>query len=223
MLYSAGGALVGARLLGLDEVARAAVQRPWPTWSFDSKLRACIWTQHVPGGDVGQSVGFAHGFAGNVFALLKAAPLQSREHQTELMHRVIETLERTALREGKLVNWPPVVGDASSKLRVQWCHGAPGIVCALAGAPAQRDLDAILIAAGELTWEAGPLRNSAWPMNGTQVRWLYKSPGPIVLDAFENLVFAGRTPTAVQGNQRYVVGRTSMPGSKVTGGGGGAG
>jgi len=83
------------------------------------------------------------------------------------MHRVIETLERTALREGKLVNWPPVVGDASSKLRVQWCHGAPGIVCALAGAPAQRDLDAILIAAGELTWEAGPLRKGGGLCHGT--------------------------------------------------------
>ena len=167
LLYGAGGALVGARLLGLDDVARAAVQRLWSTWSFDSKLRACIWTQHVPGGNVGRSVGFAHGFAGNVFALLKAAPLQSREHQTELMHRVIETLERTALREGKLVNWPPVVGDPTSTLRVQWCHGAPGIVCALAGAPAQRELDAILIAAGELTWEAGPLRKGGGLCHGT--------------------------------------------------------
>ena len=72
------GALVGARLLGLDDVARDAIQRLWSTWTFDSKLRACIWTQHVPTGKVGQSLGMAHGFAGNVFALLKAAPLQSK-------------------------------------------------------------------------------------------------------------------------------------------------
>ena len=87
LLYGAAGALVGARLLGLDDVARDAIQRLWSTWTFDSKLRACIWTQHVPTGRVGQSLGMAHGFAGNVFALLKAAPLQSKEHQTELMHR----------------------------------------------------------------------------------------------------------------------------------------
>jgi hypothetical protein len=167
LLYGAGGALVGARLLGLDDVARAAIQRLWSTWAFDSKLRACIWTQHVPGGKVGQSIGFAHGFAGNVFALLKAAPLQSREHQTELIHRLIETLHRTALPERKLLNWPPGVGDTTSKLRVQWCHGAPGIVCALAGAPAHRELDAILIAAGELTWEAGPLRKGGGLCHGT--------------------------------------------------------
>src|SRR4051812_22838347 len=68
----------------------------------------------------------------------------------------------------------------------------------------------------------GPLRNSAWPMNGTQVIWLYKSPGPIVVDALDKFVFAGRRPTPVQGNQRYVVARTSMPGSRVAGGGAGS-
>jgi len=166
LLYGAAGALVGARLLGQDDIARAAISRLWSSWSFDSKLRACIWTQHGPGG-VGQTIGIAHGFAGNVCALLKAAPLQSREHQTELMHRVIETLHRTALPERKLLNWPPSVGDPSSTLRVQWCHGAPGIVCALAGAPAQRELDTLLLAAGELTWEAGPLKKGAGLCHGT--------------------------------------------------------
>ena len=167
LLYGAAGALVGARLLGLDDIARAAIRRLWSTWSFDSKLRACIWTQHVPPGREGQSIGMAHGFAGNVFALLKAAPLQSREHQTELMHRVVETLERTALRDKKLANWLPEVGNPHSKLRVQWCHGAPGIVCALAAAPAQRELDALLLAAGETTWEAGPLRKGGGLCHGT--------------------------------------------------------
>jgi hypothetical protein len=168
LLYGAGGVLVGARLLGEDDIAREAIRRLWSTWSFDSKLRACIWTQVVPPKNrVGQSLGMAHGFAGNVFALLKAAPLQSKEHQTELMHRIIETLHRTALPEKKLLNWPPSPGDKPSKLRVQWCHGAPGIVCALAGAPAQRELDTMLLAAGELTWEAGPPKKGPSLCHGT--------------------------------------------------------
>jgi hypothetical protein len=168
LLYGAGGALVGARLLGQDDIAQEAIRRLWSTWSFDSKLRACIWTQVVPPKNrAGQSIGMAHGLAGNVFALLKAAPLQSREHQTELMHRTIETLHRTALPQRKLLNWPPEVGDKPSKLRVQWCHGAPGIVCALAGAPAHRELDTLLLAAGELTWEAGPLKKGASLCHGT--------------------------------------------------------
>ena len=166
LLYGAGGALVVARLLGDDDVARAAIQRLWSTWSFDSKLRTCIWTQEFDD-HKDQSLGFAHGLAGNAYALLRAAGLQGREHQTELMQRVVEALERTALRDGDLVNWPPTPDSPPSKLRVQWCHGAPGVVCALAGAPAHRRLDALLVAAGELVWEAGPLRKGAGLCHGT--------------------------------------------------------
>ncbi|HVR12681.1 MAG TPA: lanthionine synthetase LanC family protein, partial [Gaiellaceae bacterium] len=96
-----------------------------------------------------------------------AASLQSREHQTELMHRVVETLEHTALREGNLVNWLPRPDSPADSIRVQWCHGAPGVVCALSGAPAHRPLDALLLAAGELVWEAGPLRKGAGLCHGT--------------------------------------------------------
>jgi hypothetical protein len=166
LLYGAGGALVAARLLGEDDIAREAIRRLWSTWSFDSSLRACIWTQEHDDRRT-QSLGFAHGVAGNAYALLRAAPLQSREHQTELMHRVVETLERTALRQGEFVNWPPRPDDPADKLRVQWCHGAPGVVCALAGAPAHHALDALLLGAGELVWEAGPLRKGAGLCHGT--------------------------------------------------------
>jgi len=166
LLYGAAGALVAARLLGEDEIARAAIRRLWSTWSFDSKLRACIWTQEFDQRRE-QMLGFAHGVAGNAYALLRAAGLQSREHQSELIQRVVETLERTALREGELVNWPPVPDSPPRELRVQWCHGAPGVVCALAGAPAYSSLDALLLGGGELVWQAGPLRKGAGLCHGT--------------------------------------------------------
>ena len=166
LLYGAGGALVAARLLGDDDVARDAVERLWSTWTFDSNIRACIWTEEFDGKRE-QFLGFAHGVAGNAYALLRAAPLQSREHQTELIQRTLETLERTALHDGKLVNWLPTPDSPADSIRVQWCHGAPGIVCALAGAPAHRRLEALLLAAGELVWEAGPLRGSACLCHGT--------------------------------------------------------
>jgi Lanthionine synthetase C-like protein len=166
LLFGAAGALVAARLLGDDSVARAAIGRLWSTWSFDSSVRACIWTQEYD--DRRQRMlGFAHGLAGNAYALLRAAPLQSREHQTELLQRVVETLERTALRDGGLVNWLPGVDSRPDQVRVQWCHGAPGIICALAGAPPQRSLDALLLAAGELVWESGPVRGDRGLCHGT--------------------------------------------------------
>ena len=166
LLYGAAGALVAARLLGEDEIARAAIRRLWSTWSFDSKLRACIWTQEYDDRRE-QMLGFAHGVAGNAYALLRAAGLQSREHQSELMHRLVETLERTALRERELVNWPAAPDSPPDKLRVQWCHGAPGVVCALAGAPAHSRLDPMLLAGGELVWHAGPLKRGAGLCHGT--------------------------------------------------------
>jgi hypothetical protein len=166
LLYGAGGVLVAARLLEDDDVARAAISRLWSTWSFDSKLRACIWTQEI-NGRLEQGLGFAHGLAGNAYALLRGAGLQSREHQTELIQRVVETLERTALRDRGLVNWLPSPSTPPDQVRAQWCHGAPGIVCALAGAPAHRSLDPLLLAAGELTWEAGPMRKGPSLCHGT--------------------------------------------------------
>jgi lantibiotic modifying enzyme len=72
-------------------------------------------------------------------------------------------LERTALLEEGLVNWPPSLTDAPSKVRVQWCHGAPGIVSTIG------DLipEPLRIAAGELIWRAGPLVKGAGLCHGT--------------------------------------------------------
>ena len=166
LLDGTAGALIAAVLLGLDDVARVAIERLWSTWTFDSKLRACIWTHEVGGRRV-QPLGMAHGLAGNAYALLRAGGYQSPLHQRELLDRVVEGLTNTALSERSLMNWPPEPGAPAKELRVQWCHGAPGIVCGLAGAPAHRELDRLLLAAGELTWTAGPLKTSAGLCHGT--------------------------------------------------------
>lgn len=166
LLEGAAGALVSAVLLDLDDVAGDAVERLWSTWTFDPKLRVCIWTQELVGRPV-QYLGFAHGLAGNAYALLRGARFQSPQHKRELLDRVVDTLKRTALVDRGLANWLPGPSDPAAKLRVQWCHGAPGIVCALAGAPAHRELDALLLAAGELTWQAGPLKKGACLCHGT--------------------------------------------------------
>jgi len=60
------------------------------------------------------------------------------------------------------VNWLPVA-DAEQLDRVQWCHGAPGIVATL-GDLMPRDL---LLAGAELTWQAGPLAKGPGLCHGT--------------------------------------------------------
>ncbi len=101
-------------------------------------------------GRVAEFLGPAHGFAGNVHAL------RGYVGDEILRDRVTQLLERTALRDGDLVNWPPVTPSTgrSDAIRVQWCHGAPGIVTTLGDLMPLE----LAVAAGELTWRAGPLR-----------------------------------------------------------------
>jgi hypothetical protein len=49
---------------------------------------------------------------------------------------------------------------------VQWCHGGPGIVTALAQLRDPR-CDELLLAAGELVWHAGPVVKGAGLCHGT--------------------------------------------------------
>ena len=67
-----------------------------------------------------------------------------------------------------LAQWPPSLEPSSQEARTQWCHGAPGIVASCATlAPGDAELDELLLAGGELTWRAGPLRKGASLCHGT--------------------------------------------------------
>jgi lantibiotic modifying enzyme len=75
-------------------------------------------------------------------------------------------LTRTAVHQDGLVNWPPTdrpLRESASKMRVQWCHGAPGIIATLG------DLMPLELATGggELIWQAGPLRKGPGLCHGT--------------------------------------------------------
>jgi Lanthionine synthetase C-like protein len=103
--------------------------------------------------------GPARGFAGNVHAL------RGYVSDDILRERTTRVLDRTAIRHDGLVNWPPVTPstDRSDAIRVQWCHGAPGIVATLGDLmPVE-----LALAGGELTWRAGPLRKGGGLCHGT--------------------------------------------------------
>ena len=72
------------------------------------------------------------------------------------------------------MNWAPLASMESlqntrdGSIRLQWCHGAPGIVASLAGvAPDDEEHGRLLRAGGELTWRAGPLAKGANLCHGT--------------------------------------------------------
>ncbi len=173
LMWGTSGALLAATLLYektseekyLKKILRLA-QALITSWTFDEVLGCYLWTQNLYG-KTSQLLGSVHGFAGNVFALLQASKYLSETQQKIILERAAETFLRTALHEGPLTNWQPA--PTSTKLLVQWCHGAPGMITCFAPYPANTaaDLDKVLLQAGELVWQVGPLRKPFGLCHGT--------------------------------------------------------
>jgi len=143
----------------------------WNTWRYEASVDCHLWTQDMYGREV-QYLGAAHGFAGNVHALLKGVEALGESRRGALYERCVKTLRATAVVAGDEANWPagmfaPRSGGPS--LLMQWCHGAPGIVTALSGFPSQTApaMDALLTAAGRAIWSAGPLAKGYGLCHGT--------------------------------------------------------
>jgi lantibiotic modifying enzyme len=106
-----------------------------------------LWTQQLFGGEARRILGPAHGLVGNVHALLQGG-------DEALARETATLLAREAVVEGDLANWPAVAGtplERNDQIRVQWCHGAAGVVSTAA---AYLD-EELLVAAAELVWRAG--------------------------------------------------------------------
>jgi hypothetical protein len=147
-----------------DDRWRAAwlesADRLWSEWRGD------LWEQDLYGRR-SHILGPAHGFAGNVYVLGRGDLLDDTR-RAELERRAVEALARHALRSDGVAQWRPSLEPSRVPRRTQWCHGAPGIVASLASlAPGDDELTALLVAGGELTWRAGPLRKGAGLCHGT--------------------------------------------------------
>jgi hypothetical protein len=141
LLLGTPGTMLAARAMS----ARTGEGRWEAAWqaSADAVLaRRCadgLWPHRL--------LGAAHGLAGVAFTLGEPDPL------------TVEAVRAHAVVEDGLANWPVAAGHAPS--RVQWCHGAPGIITSIA-----LD-DEIMRAGGELVWHAGPLRGNPGLCHGT--------------------------------------------------------
>jgi lantibiotic modifying enzyme len=148
------------------------VEQLWRTWHFDQKAGCHLWTQDMYG-KVVQYLGAGHGFAGNVYALLRGASLLDADRREVLHERCVTTLQAMAeYDQDGAVNWPPgtfAPRPGGARMLMQWCHGAPGIITALSAFPAglSSAMDAMLVAAGQAVWKAGPLTKGHGLCHGT--------------------------------------------------------
>lgn len=140
--------MLAARELGRDDLWTASA-------AFLRERRDAdgVWEQHLYG-NRRRYLGPAHGFAGCVLAL-------EDDPQAAAVAR------RFAVCEDGLANWPPLADEnlvaGDGEIRMQWCHGAPGMITSL-GDRLDEDL---ALAGGELTWRAGPLAKGAGLCHGT--------------------------------------------------------
>jgi hypothetical protein len=139
-------------------------------WRYDDALGAWLWTQRL-GTREGRNVGAAHGLVGNLHVLLRGDALLPEQQRRDVERRAVETLTKLAVVENGLANWPTVAGGslvANDRIRVQWCHGASGVLISLWDCAADDDeWSELLLAAGRLVWEAGPFRKEPGLCHGT--------------------------------------------------------
>ena len=150
-----------------DGVLSAVHDELWATWEAPDADGGLLWEQDMYG-QRSYFTGAGHGAVGpNLGVLIRAADLLSPERKEILFERVPALLETYALREGDALNWH-ALGAPCRGNRMQWCHGAPGVITGLAAYPAtDARVEELLIAGGEGIWRAGPLRKGPTICHGT--------------------------------------------------------
>ena len=110
-----------------------------------------------------------HGFVATASVLIRGRRLLPALTWAGWEQSIVNTIERTASRDGTMANWRPLLETTEGqapRMLMQFCHGAPGFVICLADMPGTA-LDPLLSAAGEAIWAAGPLTKGANLCHGT--------------------------------------------------------
>lgn len=161
-------------------------------WKQDPATGQWLWQSQIFGPSR-HYYGACHGVVGNANILLQGVDLLPENLTNMIINRTVTTLQLSAQQNTDMANWPLCTKPDINKLLVQWCHGAAGIVTAMAKTPKidssnTRALDDLLQKTAELVWQAGPLIKGSNICHGTAGNgyaflYLYQRCGdPIWLD-----------------------------------------
>lgn len=150
-----------------SELFRLTADRLWSQLEWSTEHGCAYWTQNFDRRP-SNYLDAVHGFVATVIPLSRGRHLLPKEKWNAWQECIVNTVRRTADREGAHVNWRPQLDrtpDASKKL-LQFCHGAPGFVICLSDVM-DAEVEGLLLAAGETIWSAGPLRKGSNLCHGT--------------------------------------------------------
>jgi hypothetical protein len=173
LMWGAPGTMLAARFLHRRtgesrwaELFRLGARRLWTQLLWSPAHQCHYWTQDMYG-EQSTYLDAVHGFAATASVLIGGRDLLGAAEWSAWQACIENTVRRTARVDDGLANWPARLSSArSGRLLVQFCHGAPGFVVCLGDLPGSA-LDDLLLAAGETTWRAGPLKKGANLCHGT--------------------------------------------------------
>lgn len=156
LMNGAPGTMIAARAMleWTGEPRWADIWRASADVLWERRREDGLWTSPPYGGGIGA----AHGVGTNTAILCAGGELFPAERREPLLRSTADALRRYAVVEDGLANWPltgeehPNLVGWDGQIRLQWCHGAAGVV---ASASEYLDED-LLLAGAELIWRAGP-------------------------------------------------------------------
>ena len=150
------------------ELFRLTAATLWSQLQWSREHDCHYWTQDLYGERTTYLDG-VHGFVATASPLIRGRHLLDADAWTAWERCIVNTIERTASWDGAGANWRAYLYTPDGMppgMLMQFCHGAPGFVICLADLPGTA-LDALLLAAGEAIWAAGPLVKGSNLCHGT--------------------------------------------------------
>ena len=164
LLWGMPGTMLAALFLGERELYARQAERLLGAFEDTPHGPLCVQELY---GEHRLYLGPAHGFAGHMLVLLRGWQWLDEGQREQVRSAVMRTLSLNARETDDGVNWP-AGAEEDAPMLVQWCHGAPGIVTSFADAPFMSpELERLLVRAGELVWQAGPLAKGPNLCHGT--------------------------------------------------------